>query len=293
MTSNYSAFDVSKIISILRRRNISVSFEEVEQLYRAFDDIFPILLESKAESKKFFEPRAQITYYNCDNSEIVKLANYNPYYDAGMLFEERDKVNMQHIINFLNYFDSLQNLYFIDAPNVFGTHFTADMEHVLHTEYNLNYVNMNIFTESDLKQFVAYMPKFLEFCQDDGMNIKSSNVGIISVVVTPDHKPKKFNFSIPAQNVSRLIGNKEKEIESIIKILNIDSMVKIGFYFIGSDQNKLSIQFNDVEKIIEDLNITEELKETIKYKKDCGIAYELIWNGDSIEERNLLLYEEN
>lgn len=292
MKSNYSVFDVNKIMSKLRRRNITLSFEKVEELYLAFDDIFPILLESKAQSKKFLEPRAQVTYYNCDNSEIIKVANYNPYYDAGMLFEERDKINMQHIINFLNYFDSLQNLYFIDAPNMFGTYFTPDMEYVLQTEYNFNYVNTNIFTESDLRDFVAYMPKFVEFCQDEILNVKLCDLGIISVVVTPDHKPVKFNFSIPNQNISRLIGKTQEEIDLIIQNTNIDPAAKIGFYFIGSEQNKWSIQFNNVENMIEELNITEELKEIIKDKKDCAIAYEMIWNGDELEERNLLLYEE-
>lgn len=290
MTFDYSPFDINAIITKLRRRNITLSFEKIEELYLAFDDIFPILLESKAQSKKFLEPRSQVIYYNCDNSQIVKIANYNPYYDAGMLFQERDKINMQHIINFLNYFDSLQNLYFIDAPNMFGTYFTPDMEYVLQTEYNFNYVNTNIFTESDLRQFIAYMPKFLEFCKDEVSNIKLCNIGMISVVVTPDHKPKKFNFSIPKQNISELID--KEEIRSIIENTDTDPLAKIGFYFVGSEQNKWSIQFNNVEKIIEDLNITEELKERIQDKTNCNVAYEIIWNGDEIEERNLLVCDE-
>ena len=293
MTFDYSAFDVNAIISKLRRRNITLSFEQIEQLYSAFDDIFPILLECKAQSKRFFEPRAQIIYYDCDDSEIVKLANYNPYYDAGMLFEERDRNNVQCIINFLNYFDSLQNLYFIDAPNLFGTYFTGDMQYILQTEYNLNHINMNIFNESDLKEFVAYMPKFLKCCEDKIDTIKLCNLGITSVVVTPDHKPIKFNFSILKENLFKLIGDDKKEIQSIIQKVEINPMVKVGFYFIGSEQNKFSIQFNNVKKIIEDLNITEELKKIINDKQDCDLAYEIVWNKDEIEERNLLLYEES
>lgn len=295
MISDYSAFDINQILSELEKRNVSISFEKIDQLYEAFEDIFPILLNAKARSKKYFTALINETCYDSDSFEIKKTSKYNPYSDAGVVFDENDRTNIQHLTQFLQSYRSLENTYFFEASNTFGTTFTSDMKYILHSEYNLNYVSLHTFDNNELEKFINYMPKFLESCPEKMEDIKSYDIGMASVTVNPDHTPKKFNFFISKKNFCELnIDYEDKEkIQTIINSECFTPIIKVGFYFIGPEQYKWSVVLgmDKMKEISEELIINDELKKYIKNSERSTFIYEMVWDDKILQEKNILCQE--
>ena len=126
MNFEYSAFDISKILDELEKKNIVLSFEKVEDLYEGFENIFPFLLDAKARSRKYFKSLLDVTCYDCDTAEIKMVSRHNPYSDAGVIFDDGNRKDIENMVQFLEHFSSLKNTYFFESSNTFGASFTPD-----------------------------------------------------------------------------------------------------------------------------------------------------------------------
>jgi hypothetical protein len=289
MNFEYSAFDVSKIIDCLEKRNITLSFEKVEDLYQGFEDIFPVLLDAKARSRKYFQALINTTCYDSETAEIKNVSRHNPYSDAGVIFDDQNRKDIENMIQFLEYFPSLKNTYFFESSNIFGSSFTPNMEYILHTEYNLNYIPLNIFSDVDLKKYVNFIPKLYEFCSEKIDDIRKYDIGVASIIVNPDSTPKKFNFYISVENFLKwnLSYDHKEELEKLFNDFRFNKIMKIGFYFVGEEQNKWSISLG-FDGLINNMNVNDLLKDKIKNEEQSKIVYEITLEDTKILEKNII-----
>ena len=289
MNFEYSAFDISKILDELEKKNIVLSFEKVEDLYEGFENIFPFLLDAKARSRKYFKSLLDVTCYDCDTAEIKMVSRHNPYSDAGVIFDDGNRKDIENMVQFLEHFSSLKNTYFFESSNTFGASFTPDMEYNLHTEYNLNYVPLNIFSDIELKKYINFMPKLNEFCSEEIDIFRSYDIGMSSITVNPDNTPKKFDFYITVENFLKWnLDYLDKEwLETLLKDFRFNKIIKIGFYFIGKEQNNWSISIG-FDGFINKLDMHDSLKEKVKNEEQSKISYQIIWEDRKIVEKNII-----
>jgi len=281
MKFDYSAFDLDQIISVVQKNNVSISFEKIENLQQTLEEMLPMMINVKARSKKYFTPLARMVKRNCENGKILSFSNYNSYSDAGIMFDEKNRKDMENILQFLNAYSSLHEMYFFDISNVFGTCIDFNQKHIMYSEYNINYIPLKIFNYQEIQKFVSYMPLLEKLKIDD---IKLSNLGITNFVVDVDGSPKKLEFVISKKDILNLkIFDDYENIEEINNLILNDECAedcKIGFYFVGKEQNKVSLSLN-----IFDTNI-------LKYKLNfdhtvTNVLYEICWENGKILDTNI------
>lgn len=279
MKFEYSAFDLDQIISLLQKNNITLSFENIDNFQQSLEEILPIMIAAKARSKKHFIPLTRVFNYSCVDGSLKSISNYNSYSDAGVMFDKKNRTDIENISQFLNSYNSLYKTYFFDVSNVFGTVITPDEKHIIHSEYGINCLPLKIFTIDELQKFVSYIP-ILQF--NNLQYTELSELDIINFIVNADETPQKIECVLSKQHISKLDIFKNYENNDKIEKLVLNSVedCKIGFYFVGEDQNKISLLFNISDKSL----IQDELKNIDLPDNTQNILYELCWeNGQLIE----------
>lgn len=281
MKFEYSAFDLDQIISLVQKNNITLSFENIDNFQQLLEEILPIILDAKARSKKHFAPLTAIFKHSCENGELKSISNYNSYSDAGIMFDQKNRMDIENISQFLNSYNSLQKTYFFDVSNLFGTVITPDKKHIIHSEYNINYLPLKIFTEDELMRFISYIPILQS---TDISVIQSCDLGIANFVVNADGSPQKIECIVSKNDIMKLkiFDNYQKcdKLNELIEHSNSSDDCKIGFYFVGEEQNKLTLLFNIFDKTV----ILPELKNIDFSDNIENILYELSWHNGELEE---------
>lgn len=279
MRFDYSAFDIEQIVSVMQKNKVDISFEKLEDLQQMFEEILPILLNAKARSKKYFNPYVRVLNYDYETKKLNLICNYNTYADSGVMFDDKNRDDITNINDFLNSYTLLGQSYLFDSLNVFGTSIDSEQESILYHEYSINYIPLNLFTLKELERFVSYMPCLQKI---DIKKIQSCNLTITNFVINTDGTPKKLEFSIPKENVSELQifdeYDSSKEIYDIIANPSCDDACKIGFYFTGKEQDKISLLFNLIDQ-----NILEK-----KFNNDAeNVLYEITWQDKKVLQRTV------
>jgi len=285
MKFDYSAFDIDQIISAIQKNNVSISFEKIEDLQQTFEEILPMMINVKARSKKYFTPLVRMVKYDCKSGKIISFLNYNSYSDAGIMFDEKNREDIENISQFLNTYPSLNKTYFFDVSNVFGTCIDFNQKHIMYSEYNINYIPLKIFNYQEIEKFVSYMPLLEKLKIDD---IKLSNLGITNFVVDADGSPKKLEFVISKKDIFNLkIFDNYENIEEINNLILNDKCAedcKIGFYFVGKEQNKVSLSLNVFD--------TSIVKHSLNFDNTVtNFLYEICWENEKIFETSILNLE--
>jgi hypothetical protein len=279
MKFEYSAFDLDQIISLLQKNNITLSFENIDNFQQSLEEILPIMIAARARFKKHFTPWVRVFNYSCVNGSLKSISNYNCYSDAGIMFDEKNKTDIENISKFLSSYRSLYETYFFDISNVFATVITPDEKHIIHSEYSVNYLPLKIFTIDELQRFVSYIP-ILQF--NNLQYTELSELNIVNFIVNADETPQKIECVLSKQHISKLDIFKNYENNDKIEklVLNSAEDCKIGFYFVGENQNKISLLFNISDKSL----IQDELKNIDLPDNTQNILYKLCWeNGKLIE----------
>lgn len=284
MKFEYSAFDLDQIISLVQKNNITLSFEKIDDFQQLLEEILPIILDVKARSKKYFAPLTTVLKYSCGDGNLKSISNYNSYSDAGIMFDQKNRIDIENISQFLNSYFSLQKTYLFDVSNVFGTVISPDKKHITHSEYSINYLPLKIFTSDELLRFISYIP-LLQSSDIDV--IQSCNLGITNFVVNADGAPQKIECIISKNDIAKLkIFEEYQSNDKIVELIansNSSEDCKIGFYFVGEEQNKITLLFSITNKNF----ISTELK-NINLPDDIeNILYELCWENGSIIETNV------
>ena len=283
MNFDYSAFDIEQIIDVMQKNKVDLSFEKLEDLQQTFEEILPILLNAKARSKKYFNPYVRVLNYDYETEELNLICNYNTYADSGVMFDDNNRNHLTNINQFLRSYTLLNESYFFDSLNVFGTSIDAKQESIIYHEYGINYIPLKIFHLEELRKFVGYMPCLQKI---DIEKIQSCNLTLTNFVVNTDGTPKKLEFAINKKNIFELqIFDEYESNEEICNIIanpSCDDACKIGFYFTGKEQNKISLLFNLI-----DSNILEK-----KFNDDAeNILYEITWQDKNVLQRTISYLE--
>ena len=283
MNFDYSAFDIEQIIDVMQKNKVDLSFEKLENLQQTFEEILPILLNAKARSKKYFNPYVRVLNYDYETEELNLICNYNTYADSGVMFDDNNRNHLTNINQFLRSYTLLNESYFFDSLNVFGTSIDAKQESIVYHEYGINYIPLKIFHLEELRKFVGYMPCLQKI---DIEKIQDCNLTLTNFVVNTDGTPKKLEFVITKKNIFELqIFDEYESNEEICNIIanpSCDDACKIGFYFTGKEQNKISLLFNLI-----DSNILEK-----KFNDDAeNILYEITWQDKNVLQRTISYLE--
>ena len=233
-------------------------------------------MNTKAKSKKYFRPFVKVIKYNYENEELELISNYNTYCDSGIMFDEKNRNDIQNISEFFDSYFALKDAYLFDSMNVFGTSIDSKQEHILYHEYGINYIPLKIFSYEELQKFVKYIPCLQEI---DIEKIQSCDLTMTNFVINPDGNPKKLEFSIPKSNIDKLgifdDCEKNEEFHKIVSDPSCDEACKIGLYFTGQEQNKVSLMFNILDKNILGKKLDDDI---------TSVLYEITWEDKKISK---------
>lgn len=136
---------------------------------------------------------------------------------------------------------------------------------------------MKIFTSDELQRFANYIPILQS-------SAELSELDIVNFIVNADETPQKIECVLPKQHIDKLsIFQNYEDVDKLKKLIlnpNCSEDCKIGFYFVGRDQNKISLLFNILDKSL----IQEELKNIDLPNNLENILYELCWDNGGIIE---------
>ena len=113
--------------------------------------------------------------------------------------------------------------------------------------------------------------------------IQDCNLTLTNFVVNTDGTPKKLEFVISKKNIFELQifdeYERNEEIFNIIANTKCEDACKIGFYFTGKEENKISLLFNLI-----DANVLQKKLNNVDVE---NILYEITWQDKNILQRTI------